>query len=1606
MENCKWRLKVNDGEVIEFTNEEDVKNYIAANRSKYNWETDPELLRVTTETYVDEIINKAKKDVFSETSKIVPLKNRNLAINEDSLEEGDSDTIAVTDVITKPNKDGKRLAPEVIAENYESDLFKNYILELLQRRGLNINNLVFQSGLTTDQRLDAIKEELFHNAIITEKTEDHYLNLAANKFKIDLNSEDSKYLIEKVQNTVKENFRVQLMGEFVHNIFYNLIERKLSPYALKERYSSVIAYISKRFSTMYQDQRTWLQEEAKAFTVSKIDFDEMVDNVNEVYQTILMQHSGSDGKLRGGVKIYSEIDLTADLGYEIEGKSKIRGKLDLFVIDGDVSTIYDIKFSKKPYDKWAKEKRLTAIYQQAFYGRVLNQLGINTNSLQYYLVPIYKFKGRLVSDGLKNITEEVTAPYVVRNLDDYIPRVLYSEYKDPEEMLNIDKKITKILPEEYILAKTYRLNKEIIEKSNIIRYKNGRIDFVNDITGKKEPLSGEDAISERIDRYIEELKESRPAMINNFIGSLRSILKGTLPDSIPYEGNSRRRGFYKALLDKYYNQQDRYIIVDNQNLFDRGLIPIVDTINNAIDILTLDELNLDDNLYYSDNGKLSSLFELIAKPGTTNAKWLEQQYAQKKILPLEATRGNAALLKALIVLNERPAFQNLKLGDIRAVNPFKSQSKSFNEKEITFIEEILSQLVVDENGTPMSANLTTLREGPYKGQSRFVSIIDKVSDQIMAIFRIDQSGENALYKLIKENSDLFISSNFDSNNTEDLVDRLETLLETIRTTAQLDVNHLDISNQNAKVYAWVAQMYLYYKNVDMFEEKTYAKLFGKGFPNWFDSFMLNSMDTIRSSNIVYFRNIMATAFQKIRNEYTNWLGELRKEESLYENSIGHGIATSNFIGAKGGLYRNLYRPDTFDLTFKDPWDMSNDLSEAERRMIKFALKTITGKTSRADLDENDFLVPLVRVRLASLATNGNLNAKTFYDNFAYGFNSFIKDTFSERAKEQESAADAFDQLAFEFEDRKNEDKRRKLIQEYEIGAFETNLEIILASYKMAEAKKNNVNEILPQIRAMQAALSLKGNLTGIDVSNIMEFIADTTKSSLYFESLVPQEMRGMFKSLSALRSVASSVALSWHFANLPREVLMGFWTNFSNAMFRRYGKEAFTIKDYGKALKYLIYDSPKFITEITKIELLNELYALANMDLRNMVKNTISYKNGIIGGFSRYSGWALTAPDYWNRMSIFLAQMIHDGTFDAHYIDKDSDGIERLKYDMEKDKRFDVYLKYKDHAVPDSVKSVYEKQYGLYIAMLRQFNVERERTGEPLYKVGDKFEMAYTVLQRESIKSFADESFGYYDLETKAEWNKLWQGMLFKQFMTYLSAKKTQYTLKRTTVASQGHFTPVVDVKGNQKYIKIITDANGTWVNSEIVSEDTGIPLYSWEGRIMEGIFQTYQQLFKDVYTNVKQMISKDSELNTTDLWRKYIKSNDIEAANFKASLYDLTMFLFFAKLLQIMLLDDPEESGIKYKDQIADRSWWFRNGIDLVNRSLDDMGVINAVTNGLLNWNPPFLSILQNSIRSYAAAFKLEDVNFAEAALLGTVNTFGMFRPFRQDINNAIKEK
>jgi len=50
--------------------------------------------------------------------------------------------------------------------------------------------------------------------------------------------------------------------------------------------------------------------------------------------------------------------------------------------------------------------------------------------------------------------------------------------------------------------------------------------------------------------------------------------------------------------------------------------------------------------------------------------------------------------------------------------------------------------------------------------------------------------------------------------------------------------------------------------------------------------------------------------------------------------------------------------------------------------------------------------------------------------------------------------------------------------------------------------------------------------------------------------------------------------------------------------------------------------------------------------------------------------WLTSAPDFFNRMSIFIAQMIKDDCYDAHILDSDN---MRIHYDFKKDGRFKIF---------------------------------------------------------------------------------------------------------------------------------------------------------------------------------------------------------------------------------------------------------------------------------------------------------------------------------------------
>ena len=193
-------------------------------------------------------------------------------------------------------------------------------------------------------------------------------------------------------------------------------------------------------------------------------------------------------------------------------------------------------------------------------------------------------------------------------------------------------------------------------------------------------------------------------------------------------------------------------------------------------------------------------------------------------------------------------------------------------------------------------------------------------------------------------------------------------------------------------------------------------------------------------------------------------------------------------------------------------------------------------------------------------------------------------------------------------------------------------------------------------------------------------------------------------------------------------------------------------------------------------------------------------------------------------MSMFIAQMLHDGVWDAYTLEKDKDGVQRLVYDMKKDKRFNLLVQYKGDVskVPTHLKEKYKQQLGLYEAMREDMNKERTYDDQIPEVTKDKvvyFTKAYTNLQRDSFKSFADMSFGYYDKETKAWFFKTAVGGIFKMFMAYLSAKKMSYFQVRSDQTARGSYEQLTDATGNKLWSVVDTDENGS-AYAIIVNDD------------------------------------------------------------------------------------------------------------------------------------------------------------------------------------------
>lgn len=229
-----------------------------------------------------------------------------------------------------------------------------------------------------------------------------------------------------------------------------------------------------------------------------------------------------------------------------------------------------------------------------------------------------------------------------------------------------------------------------------------------------------------------------------------------------------------------------------------------------------------------------------------------------------------------------------------------------------------------------------------------------------------------------------------------------------------------------------------------------------------------------------------------------------------------------------------------------------------------------------------------------------------------------------------------------------------------------------------------------------------------------------------------------------------------------------------------------------------------FVHTITKVELLNEHFRISNMTINELPQETSSSRTGLWQTFNRWMGWTLVAPDYWNRMTMFVAQMLEDGCWDAYSVVETENGVE-LKYDMSKDSRFELLCRYGDkiEQVPEKFRNQYLQQQALYEIKRDEINESadvEEQITHPISSTNTDWYLntAYTTKERNSLKSFSDSTFGYYDRDTKAWLYKTAVGVLFKQFMAYASSKKVQYFKTGTDQTDRGEYAQLTTNGGER----------------------------------------------------------------------------------------------------------------------------------------------------------------------------------------------------------------
>lgn len=1358
----------------------------------------------------------------------------------------------------------------------------------------------------------------------------------------------------------------------------------------------------------------------------------------------------------GEVTFFPEFVLSANLNKEFDGRTdlKISGRVDLLFLDGEgYPHIVDYKTSPKQFEDYNSAKKLGFTYQLATYSRMLSRLGLRTDATNLIVAPIQMENFHLEGDkwtydsitkgtSTTTLLKELNADTedINRNLNDFIEAPLVIDADAQDIISKVRTTFDKWFPKygsDHI--KTDEEIREMIEKQGGFTVNSSTGDFEFTPKGWSKPITatkkeGEAALFAKVKDIYTGSKEKnikKTQSIKHAINVAKTQKSNYI--NLPKDTDD----WVRHKLSKYLN--DNWKIMNDDAADAASQFGMLLFHNEQLDVIEVVKIS-NKNLKYLNNWGDN-------RTNLTGAHDIDlSENSRSDSFMLKAANGNIELMEAMLVLNACNFNRPIQIGRIDVISPFSTaQGLSASNKELLYCWNKLNHFANVEGKDNFRDNhikMLTKAEACYIEFSEIVNRVGDRTDELSSNIKSFQSAVNQLHKALPINNvDEALSALYE------LKKKLEENKNIKKDTIKGRSVHNGLRDYDTDyeriLYQQVSQAILELNRFDIRQALTdhdqylqSMNIFRKGI----SGNMLDNAGNFGNQLLNQITSLALEGYQNGRDMAYKRLNQLRLKTEKLKKDLGFSGIKEHTIGNQTSLYNGMteYTADG-DLRFINPWK-NNKLNTAQQDYLKFIILEIN-KNKYPNLSEtqiqqkinsNDiefFQVPLIEASFASkVNTEGWTGwfknkckrlSKIFRSKEA--FKKAMADLQSEYLSDAEEQTHKSDEEIFKatnLMDQGNGEYRKdiihKKISEFGEGFFERDLESILSSHIWAYSTQEALEDRMPLLKAAYTALAVMGNEQNYDFENDEKFFQEFVANRINKQSIVNEKLKWAKGVVGIAQQAASWMALAFSPLQFTYQSLEAIWKNCKLIIAKPDGTDTFTAQNMFNAAKTVYKELAHFSDKPYVTTAINAQYGINDMDNAAFAQNNTSNRHGLFNFFGKFAYKFSSRPDFYNRMTIFVAQMQHDGSWEAHSINSAGE----LVYDWKKDKRFEAFAK--DPEGKNGKTEAWNKAKALYYATATQLVAEGARnTDGTLFTISSDSKptplpKAYSNKESEAKKAVGDSMYGYYDSTKKSLFQATFIGGLMMQMRTYWSAKKNQY-FAPGGVKAQGQWVhaeemmkdPKTGEMSKQKLYYSKLDNGQIDRNGPLVTENdpkcSKVPFLQWKGKFEEGIAITIADTLmqaagalskgsiSDAYNAVKNKFSYNDAVDP-ELTKAY-------RSNLQMMVTDIFIMLFIGSFIAGMLGDwaDDEDKEFKKSGHMSDA--FMATFANLCYRTFKnsslDANWINAIFDVSMDWNPFATTYLANETK-VLWDFITDDTTASET-LIESMSAARQMRPILQ---------